>query len=85
MSSDVQDAAPTTISGAEGEGVYAPLPEIVENANITRYAASKGFSSWEELYKWSVEHPTDFWADMAGHAGHPALPPSSSTVKPWLT
>jgi acetyl-CoA synthetase len=64
MSSDVQDAAPTTISA--GEGVYTPAPEIVENANIMAYARSKGFSSWEELYAWSVERPTEFWADMAG-------------------
>jgi acetyl-CoA synthetase len=64
MSSDVQDAAPTTISA--GEGVYTPAPEIVENANIMAYARSKGCSSWDELYAWSVEHPTEFWADMAG-------------------
>ncbi|MFO7170945.1 MAG: acetate--CoA ligase [Chloroflexota bacterium] len=64
MTSDVQDVAPTTISGA-GEEVYQPAPEIVENSNIMRYARSKGFSSWDELYKWSVENPLEFWSDMA--------------------
>jgi acetyl-CoA synthetase len=64
MSIDV--ASPKTITQFEDEqGIYHPAPHIVENANITAYMRSKGFSTWEELYRWSIEHPELFWADMA--------------------
>jgi len=45
--------------------IFEPSPSVVENANITAYMNQKGFSSWEELYRWSCEHSEKFWADMA--------------------
>lgn len=45
--------------------IFEPSPSAVENANITAYMDQKGFSSWEELYRWSCEHSEEFWADMA--------------------
>ena len=45
--------------------IFEPSPSVVENANITAYMEQKGFTSWEELYRWSCEHSDDFWADMA--------------------
>jgi acetyl-CoA synthetase len=60
--------APTTISQAhseDGQEIYRPAPEIVEHANITAYMRQKGFSTWEELYRWSIDHREEFWTDMA--------------------
>ena len=45
--------------------VFKPDQATVENANITAYQRSKGFDSWEELYKWSIAHPEDYWAEQA--------------------
>ncbi|MGH2363918.1 MAG: acetate--CoA ligase [Chloroflexota bacterium] len=45
--------------------LFTPSAGIVEQANVTAYARSKGFGSYEELYAWTIEHPEDFWADMA--------------------
>ncbi len=45
--------------------IFEPSPSVVENANITAYMEQKGFTSWEELYRWSCEHSDKFWADMA--------------------
>ncbi|HUZ77223.1 MAG TPA: acetate--CoA ligase [Chloroflexota bacterium] len=48
------------------ERLFTPSADIVEQANVTAYARSKGFGSYEQLYAWTIEHPEDFWADMAG-------------------
>lgn len=45
--------------------IFEPSPSVVETANITAYMEQKGFTSWEELYRWSCEHSEEFWADMA--------------------
>jgi len=45
--------------------VFAPSQDVVENANITAYMRSKGFSTFDELHAWSVEHNEEFWSDMA--------------------
>ncbi len=57
---DVHDAVVPT----HGE-IYHPDPAIVENSNVMAYARSKGFSSYDELYQWSLEHNEEFWSDMA--------------------
>jgi acetyl-CoA synthetase len=45
--------------------VFRPSAEIVENSNVLAYARSKGLGSYEELYRWSLEHSEEFWSDMA--------------------
>jgi acetyl-CoA synthetase len=45
--------------------MYHPSEAIAEQSNVMAYARSKGFSSYDELYKWSLEHTEEFWADMA--------------------
>jgi acetyl-CoA synthetase len=55
----------TTSRVLSEERVFEPSAEVVENANITAYMKEKGFSTYEELHKWSVENIEDFWADMA--------------------
>ena len=45
--------------------IFEPSPSVVENANMTAYMHQKGFTTWEDLYRWSCEHSEEFWADMA--------------------
>jgi acetate--CoA ligase len=45
--------------------VFHPSPEVVRQANITKYMRGKGFDTWEELYRWSIENPEEFWAEQA--------------------
>src|SRR5262245_56574211 len=63
MSSGVSETAPTTISSEQS--IYTPAASIVEQANITAYMRKKGFSTWDDLHAWSIEHNQEFWADMA--------------------
>ena len=68
MAETLQKDAPTTIAdlGADHENrIYQPPPDIVEQANITAYMRQKGFSTFDELYRWSVDNLEEFWADMA--------------------
>jgi acetyl-CoA synthetase len=62
--------------------LFEPAPEQVEQANITQYMRSKGFTSWDELYRWSIEQPDEYWADMASEL-HWFTP--WSTVFEWTT
>ena len=68
MADTVQESAPTTITQFDADDehrVYQPSPEVVEQANITAYMRSKGFTTFDELYQWSIAQPEAFWADMA--------------------
>lgn len=47
------------------ERLFTPSQEVIEQANITRYMKSKGFSNWNDFYQWSLTNPEIFWADMA--------------------
>ncbi len=60
--------APNTVEHL-GDGThpefYYPPQELVEHSNVMAYAREKGYSTFEELYQWSIQHPQDFWSDMA--------------------
>ncbi|HUG14537.1 MAG TPA: acetate--CoA ligase [Thermomicrobiales bacterium] len=56
----------TTSRVLSEERLFEPSDEVVENANVTAYMRSKGFSTYDELHAWSVEHVEEFWSDMAG-------------------
>ncbi|NWF80012.1 MAG: acetate--CoA ligase [Chloroflexi bacterium] len=45
--------------------IYPPSEAIVENSNVMAYARSKGISSYDELYQWTLDNNEQFWADMA--------------------
>jgi acetyl-CoA synthetase len=47
------------------ERVFTPPADLVESANIAAYIHSKGFTTYEELYAWSIAHPEEYWADQA--------------------
>jgi acetyl-CoA synthetase len=63
MTNGVPESAPSTISSEPN--VYPASSTIIEQANITAYMHSKGFSNWDDLHAWSVEHNQEFWTDMA--------------------
>ncbi|NTV99861.1 MAG: acetate--CoA ligase, partial [Oscillochloris sp.] len=45
--------------------IYTPSEAIVENSNVMAYARAKGFSSYDELYQWTLSNNDEFWTDMA--------------------
>jgi len=45
--------------------VFTPSQDVIDNANIMTYMKSKGFTSYPEFHKWSVENRFEFWEDMA--------------------
>jgi acetoacetyl-CoA synthetase len=67
------------------EPMWAPSPERVERANITRYLhwlrdrRGLRFASYDELWRWSVDDLDGFWAsiweffEVGGPAPSPAL------------
>lgn len=55
----------TTSRVLSEDRLFQPSQEVVENANITAYMRAKGFSTYDELHAWSVEHSEEFWAEMA--------------------
>lgn len=62
--------------------VFNPSQETAEQANVTAYVKEKGFNDWEELYKWTIENPEEFWAEQAEQL-HWFKP--WSKVKEWNT
>ena len=55
--------------------LWTPSPEWVKQTNMYRFMNrinerySKDFSSYQELYAWSVENISDFWAEMWDYTG----------------
>jgi len=45
--------------------VFNPKQTTVEAANITAYMQTKGFSTYNELYQWSLANREEYWSDMA--------------------
>ena len=62
-------------TGPGRKPLWVPSGERVKQANLTRFLASvnKKYSlslgSYPELYRWSVEKPTEFWSAMWEYAG----------------
>ncbi len=57
-------------TAAEGALLWEPAPEVIENANLTRYrhwlAATRGLrlADYDDLWRWSVTQIEDFWASL---------------------
>lgn len=57
-------------TAAEGALLWEPAPEVIENANLTRYrrwlADRRGLhlDDYDELWRWSVTALEDFWASL---------------------
>ncbi len=46
---------------------FAPSSDVVNNANITAYMKSKGFTDndYEAFYEWSLKNRNEYWDDLA--------------------
>ena len=44
--------------------IWVPSPERVEQSNMTAFMRAAGFTSYRDLYDWSILHPEKFWPDM---------------------
>ena len=61
--------------------LWTPTAERVASANLTRFAASVGHlgASYEELHRWSIDAPDEFWqaiwdfTGVVGYAGDTVL------------
>ncbi|MGH7679075.1 MAG: acetoacetate--CoA ligase [Gemmatimonadaceae bacterium] len=42
--------------------LWEPTAEQIRRANITRFMAKLGSSGYAALYRWSTEHPEEFWS-----------------------
>ena len=49
--------------------VWAPTPEIVERANVTRLARRLAADGYHELHRISVEDPERFWPAVVDDLG----------------
>ncbi len=67
--------------------LWQPDAKRRENANMTDFIRlvntryGKNFSDYDELYNWSNEHSSDFWALMWEYGGIKASSPYESVVK----
>jgi len=48
---------------------WVPSAERVEASNLGRLMADLGLGSYDELYRWSVEHRVEFWAAVIDRLG----------------
>src|SRR5918996_1701835 len=55
----------TTSRVLDERRLFEPSAEAVENANITAYMREKGFDDYVDFHRWTIEHPDEFWSDMA--------------------
>jgi acetoacetyl-CoA synthetase len=46
------------------EVLWSPSPESVEAAAITAFGRALGYDRYDELWRWSVVHPGEFWAQV---------------------
>lgn len=47
------------------ERLFEPPQEAKNNSNIMAYMKSKGFDTYEDFYRWSLQNRFEFWDDMA--------------------
>jgi acetoacetyl-CoA synthetase len=70
----------------EGSLLWKPSPDVIENANLTHYmrwlAAERGltFSSYRELWQWSVTDLSGFWQSIWDYFGVRASAPVSQVL-----
>ncbi|MFN2617777.1 MAG: acetoacetate--CoA ligase, partial [Thermoleophilaceae bacterium] len=48
----------------EGDLLWEPSPDVRERARITDFMRSRGFESYDELWRWSVEDLEGFWGSL---------------------
>jgi acetyl-CoA synthetase len=57
---------PTTAShDTAAPTFYHPSEELVNNSNMMAYIREKGYTTFDELYAWTIAEPQAFWSEMA--------------------
>lgn len=54
------------------EILWSPDRAQLENSNLTRFMNRVGLGKageYDELWRWSVTHPAEFWTHLWEHAG----------------
>ena len=46
------------------EPIWSPSVERIASSNMMRFMREHGFTSYGEMYEWSVLHPEEFWPEM---------------------
>jgi acetyl-CoA synthetase len=57
------------VETSKSDYVWAPTPEQVERANVTRLARRLGVAGYHELHRTSVEEPERFWPTVVDDLG----------------
>jgi acetoacetyl-CoA synthetase len=52
------------MSSREGEVLWEPPERLLRDSKLARYMASRGFSSYDELWRWSVDDLDGFWRSI---------------------
>ena len=48
---------------------WEPTPEVLRTSNLSRLMRERGFSSYEELFAWSVGEREAFWGELVARLG----------------
>jgi acetoacetyl-CoA synthetase len=81
MTASSMAGAPAVGSGSP---LWTPAPERVAGANLTRFIARyRPGADYSALWRWSVEHPQEFWAAVWEFCGVIATPRPGGT--PWTS
>src|SRR5829696_7845373 len=55
---------PVQVTAREGRVLWEPGEELLRDSKMARYLAARGFSSYDELWRWSVEDLEGFWRSV---------------------
>src|SRR5215207_6636278 len=52
------------MAAREGKVLWEPGEELLRDSKMARYMAARGLSSYEELWRWSIEDLEGFWRSL---------------------
>ncbi|MEA2456755.1 MAG: acetoacetyl-CoA synthetase, partial [Thermoleophilaceae bacterium] len=52
------------MTGREGEVLWEPPEELLADSKMARYMKARGCSSYDELWRWSVDDIEGFWRSI---------------------
>jgi acetoacetyl-CoA synthetase len=55
---------PVLVAVREGKVLWEPGEELLRDSKLARYMAARGFASYDELWRWSVEDLEGFWRSL---------------------
>src|SRR4029079_10102149 len=63
-----------SMAAREGEVLWEPPQELLRDSKIALYMRSRGFESYEDLWRWSVDDLEGFWRSLWDLYGLGAAP-----------